>query len=57
VGTSAVALLVDVEVEVEEEMELVDVLELRPGRPPRRPPRKPRGSMLLAFCAVVWEDY
>jgi hypothetical protein len=59
VGASAVALLVavevEVEVEVEEETELVDVLELRPGRSARRSPNKPRTSMLLSFWAVVWE--
>jgi hypothetical protein len=55
VGASAVALLVevDVDVDIEEETELVDVFELRPGRPARTPSRKPRAWMLLAFCAVV----
>jgi hypothetical protein len=53
VGASAVALLGDVDVEVEEETELVDVLELRPGRPARKPSKKPRAAILLAFCAAV----
>jgi hypothetical protein len=53
VGTSAVALLGEVDVDVEEETELLDVLELRPGRPARTPSKKPRGSMLLAFWTAV----